>query len=215
VNNDDVMAHDEARELLPWLVNDSLAAGERERVREHASSCVICRRELDDLRQVQSSIRHEADAVGIPEPDMRHINARIDALMERERWGTRLLTTLRESLGSPQRIAFAAQSALVVVLLAIILRPEPEPAQFTTLTTPETLPAGEYIRVVFDPALPAVDIDQLLEPMDLELVSGPSERGVATLRIAPGSSNPERATLINRLLDDPRVLFAQQIAERE
>jgi hypothetical protein len=49
VNKFDVTSHEQARELLPWLVNDSLAANERTLVREHAKNCVICRKELAEL----------------------------------------------------------------------------------------------------------------------------------------------------------------------
>ena len=63
MNRDKVIAHDEARGLLPWLVNESLDAGELDRVREHANSCVICRRELEDLQHLQASIRRDADAI--------------------------------------------------------------------------------------------------------------------------------------------------------
>ena len=49
MNTRESVSHQQAAELLPWLVNDSLDAGEKENVLEHALACVICRRELDEL----------------------------------------------------------------------------------------------------------------------------------------------------------------------
>ena len=36
------VSHEQAAGLLPWLVNDTLDAGEKENVLEHALACVIC-----------------------------------------------------------------------------------------------------------------------------------------------------------------------------
>jgi putative zinc finger protein len=40
----------EATELLPWLLNGTLEAGEAERVRAHVESCAACRHELGETR---------------------------------------------------------------------------------------------------------------------------------------------------------------------
>ena len=53
----EAMSHDECVELLPWLVNDSLQGRERQAVQAHATSCIICRRELAELEVLQHSIR--------------------------------------------------------------------------------------------------------------------------------------------------------------
>ena len=50
------VSHEQAVELLPWLVNNSLDEQEKEAVLEHAHACVICRRELTNLQQLQNSI---------------------------------------------------------------------------------------------------------------------------------------------------------------
>ena len=61
---------DEAIELLPWLVNDSLQPDEREVVQAHATSCVICRRELDELRALHQAIDSTAAVIETPAPDI-------------------------------------------------------------------------------------------------------------------------------------------------
>lgn len=209
------MTHEQARELLPWLVNDSLEAEERELVGEHAKSCVICRRELAELERLQVSIAVAADSAAVPAPDMRHINARIDALIEKENRSLVLMSRIRDFVSSPWRAAFAAQSAVLVALATVLLWPQPERPDFITLTTPQDRPDGHYIRVVFDPSIDAVRFTALLEELQLTIVDGPSERGVATLRVAPAVSVADRDELVSDLLVDPGVLFAEPVRARD
>lgn len=206
------MSHEQASELLPWLVNNSLPEGERDLLREHAASCVICRRELRELENLRNSISDASAATTVPAPDMRHINARIDALIEKEGRGRRLLSNVRELFHSPLRIAVAAQAVLVVVLATLLLLPETDEPKFTTLTNPQTLPDGQYVRVVFEPALPASDMSTLLETMDLTIVDGPSARGVYTLQLSSDLSTTDRAAIVAELSSNDGVVFAQPVA---
>ncbi|MDH3532892.1 MAG: zf-HC2 domain-containing protein [Gammaproteobacteria bacterium] len=204
----DAMSHEQARDLLPWLVNDSLKADERDRVDEHAKSCVICRRELAELGNLRASIAQYDDPIAVPAPDMRRINARIDALIEKETRLQRLLSGLREFMASPWRIAFAAQTALLLILGTAMLWPQDAPVDYITLTSPQTLPDGAYIRVVFDPTLGGPELSDLLDAMHLTLVEGPSDRGVATLGFTAAASVAERHDVVANLLTNPAVLFA-------
>ena len=167
------LSHEQAVELLPWLVNDSLAQPEQEAVHAHAHSCVICRRELHDLAQVRESIFTASASAMIPEPDMRNINARIDALIDKQNRGRELLARLREVFDRPWRIAFAAQTVVLIVLAGVLLWPEPEGGEFSTLTETQSLPDGQYIRVVFSPDLQQPQITVLLDQYDLTIVDGP------------------------------------------
>ena len=122
------MGHEESIELLPWLVNGSLTASEREAVQTHAESCIVCRRELAELEALQESI--QAPAFVVPAPDMRRINARIDAQLERESRGQNVIAALREFFASPWRAAFAAQTLALVVVATLWLQAdtnEPQP----------------------------------------------------------------------------------------
>ncbi len=215
MNRDETMTHEEVRELLPWFVNDSLDDVEHERVDAHARSCVICRRELQELRQMRTSIRQQSEDAPIPEPDMRRINARIDALIDRQERGGRWLLALKDFFASPQRLAIAAQAAAIAVLLGVLLWPEPQTPRYTTLTASDALPEGTYIRVVFDPALAATDVAAIVEANGLEVVNGPSPRGVAVLRVQPTATEVDSESVVNALLAGQGVLFAQPIERRE
>lgn len=210
MTTDEDMSHEDAIELLPWLVNESLQDGERDAVRAHAASCIICRRELAELEVLQESIH--AMAAEAPEPDMRRINARIDAQLERETRGLNLLAGLFKLFASPWRVAFAAQSVLLVAIATLWLQAGPGEPNFRTLSTAETLPAGNYLRVVFNPTLDQAAIDALLAGTGLSVASGPSERGVVTLRFAGTVGAGDRAAVTEALQKDARVLFVQPVA---
>ena len=94
------MTHEQAIELLPWFVNESLDAGEHEAVQAHASGCVICRREIEELEVLQRSIREAPALEEMPAADMRRINARIDAQLERDTLPLRLLASLPTFINS-------------------------------------------------------------------------------------------------------------------
>ena len=204
------MGHEESIELLPWLVNGSLTASEREAVQAHAESCIVCRRELAELEALQESI--QAPAFVVPAPDMRRINARIDAQLERESRGQNAIAALREFFASPWRAAFAAQTLALVVVATLWLQADTNEPQFRTLTSTEALPAGNYLRVVFDPNLEPAVIDALLVDVGLGVASGPTERGVLTLRFADAATEADRAAASDALRNDPRVLFLQPVS---
>ena len=209
MNVSESVSHEQAVELLPWLVNGTLDAQERQVVFEHAHACVICRRELSNLHQLQESFSDASNTVLIPEPDMRKINARIDALVDRQNWVRTQLSRLREIFDSPWRIGFVAQTVVLIVLTTVLFWPEREGVEFRVLMQDVTIPDGSYVRVVFTPDLQQAQITNLLDKFDLTIVEGPSERGIYTL----GFSDAAEANdgLVQSLQDDPNILFAQPV----
>ena len=209
MNARESVSHEQAIELLPWLVNNSLDEREKEAVLEHAQACVICRRELTNLQQLQNSISDTSSTSPLPEPDLRNINARIDALIDRQNWGRELWSRLREALDSSWRIAFAAQTVALIALAAVLFWPEPRSEEYTTLTQVQNLPDGQYLRVVFSPDLQQSQLTNLLDKHKLTIVGGPSIRGVYTLGVTNTSAYDD--ILLSGLQDDPDVLFAQPV----
>lgn len=210
MNTAETLSHEQAIELLPWLVNETLSAGEQERVLNHSRNCVICRRELGDLQALRAAVAG-AGHVNAPEPDMRRVNARIDAAIARERFPRVLLSRAREWLGSPLRVAVAAQAVLLLALAGVIVWPGDEQPRFTTLTNPSTLAEGHYIRAVFDPGLPVSELGELLARNGLGIVDGPSSRGVYTLGYVDEATADGRAGILEAMRNDARVLFAEPL----
>jgi len=205
------LSHEQAAELLPWLVNDSLAGEEKENVLVHARDCVICRRDLDELQRYRNSVAGAAESMVIPAPDMRNINASIDGLIDRQNRRRQWMPRLRDMVFSPWRVAFAVQTILVIVLASVLIWPESEDPAFTTLTQPQELPDGHYVRVVFSPELAASEFSDLLDELSLTVADGPSERGVFTLGHSGNLAEGEYAQLLEDLRKDTNVLFAQPV----
>lgn len=206
------MLHEQASELLPWLVNESLPEDEREAVLAHTRSCVICRRELDALESLQSAITRTGAAERIPAPDMREINARIDTLIERRGRWRRWLTRCGEWLGNPWRTAFAVQAVvLVAVASALFWSPAPAP-EFTTLTSPESTDGSTYLRVVVDPVFDDASARKFLSDNRLIVVEGPSSRGIYKLR--PEEPSADLDAVAAELLRNPNILFAEPTTQR-
>ena len=55
----------------------------------------------------------------------------------------------------------------------------------------------------------------LLEANGLDIVTGPSERGVITLRFVDEASAERRDAIIESMRNDGRVLFAQPVASED
>jgi anti-sigma factor RsiW len=209
----EMMQHEDAITLLPWLANGTLDGPEHEAVRAHAAACVLCRRELDALDSVRRSIAAAGDAIKLPEPDMRRINARIDAELSRKSPARTLAAALQAWAANRWRVAFALQTALLLVLAVVLLRPTGvDDAPYTTLTAPASLAEGHYLRVIFIPELDGDALDALLAAHDLAVADGPSVRGVHTLRFPDGSEDAQRSAALAALEDDARVLFVQPVA---
>jgi len=207
--------HEEAVELLPWLVNESLDGETKVAMSAHVASCVMCRREIAELKALSESIRQPTLDMPIPEPDMRRINARIDAQLAREGRAACLFAAVRDFLRNPWRIAFVAQTLALLLVVGLWLQQQSVDPEFRTLTSDTVLPDGHYLRVVFDPTLEPAQLSALIDSHQLQIVSGPSERGVFTLQFATAAGADERTRITGKLLENPAVLFAQQIGSGE
>ena len=205
------LLHEHAMEMLPWLINDSLLGDERAAVLDHAQSCVMCRREMKSLEDLRDSINCLSSAIPIPDPDMRNINARIDKLINRQNWARRSMSWISEFLASPWRVAYVAQSVLLVVLAATLLWPATREPEYTMLTQAPDLANGHYVRAVFSPDLTHANLKELLDELELRIVAGPSDRGVYTLATENSIAITERDAALASLLKNPSVLFAQPV----
>lgn len=208
------ITHDRAFELLPWLVNGSLAAAERDLVERHVRSCLSCHRELKEQQRLRAALRSQ--------PAL-HISAQsgFDRLT-RELGGTALPGARR-----PQPLAavtrFAVVGAAGVVLLGVLLWLAPERdigSDAPTFATLATQPAGAApaIDLIFVQSVTAAQMQQLLEDIDGSIAAGPSDLGRYTVRLDHVSTGSMQIdALIARLQKDPRVRFASRslAAERQ
>ena len=136
-------AHAELTMLLPWYVNGTLGAADRERVLEHLSSCADCRAEVSLCMDMQACVQQAGPTPILPATTAEQI---LDA---RKLRGAGIARWTR-----PQIWSAAAAVMLVVMLSVSALVPGMRSAtsdqavpnqEFTAATAPVALPAVDYV----------------------------------------------------------------------
>src|SRR5690348_1761467 len=72
-------AHDEAAQLIPWLINGTLDAEEAASVRAHLAACPSCRADFDSEQRLYEAIRSDGPLVFSGEPSFQKLVARLEA----------------------------------------------------------------------------------------------------------------------------------------
>lgn len=183
--------------LLPWYVNGTLTAEERQAVEDHLAVCAICPDEFVALLKVQSVLRRElADA---PEPSAalwQNVKGRMAAppaaadrstATAASRQGRTVWDWLVDLLGPALRpgwalaalLLIAVQAALIVGLL--VKGPLQTGPEYHTLTGPSTSgqPSGPRVRlrVAFVEQAPEQAIRAVMGEIGATIVDGPSAAG--------------------------------------
>jgi hypothetical protein len=205
------MTHDRAFELLPWLVNESLAAEERDLVDQHVRSCLSCHRELKEQQRLRAALRSQPAVHISAHGGFEKLTHDLDGAAARSAPGRKPFAAFAR---------FAVVGAAGVALLGVLLWLVPQrggdryAAMFETLAnrSPDAAPAldaGAAIDVIFAQTISAADIEQLLVEIDGRIASGPTDLGRYTVRLADaGAGDAELDALLARLRGDPRVRFA-------
>ncbi|HVY66387.1 MAG TPA: hypothetical protein VHH11_16325 [Gammaproteobacteria bacterium] len=195
--------HDAAFELLPWLVNGSLAVAERDRVDGHVRSCIVCRREVRELERLRAAVRAQPTFRVSAEGGFDRLERELDREAARAR--------AANGAASAPFLRFAAVAAIGIVVLGALLWLEPKVPDQARYATLATQPVGPHAQIdlIFDQRTAAADIQSLLTDVDGEIVAGPTELGRYSIRIQDGkATDADIAALLDRLSHDPRVRFA-------
>jgi hypothetical protein len=206
VTGPDALSHERAFDLLPWLVNGTLAARERDAVEQHARNCIVCHRELKEQRQLNAAVAeqptiHVSAHAGLAELD-RRLDAKPGTTVGAREWGG------WGAAVQPFALATGAGIALLAFLLWLTPLPEIGADRYETLAT-EPAGSAKLIDVVFAQQTTAAEMAALLDEIDGEIVAGPSAVGRYSVRIASGlPDDVELRRVVERLAADSRVRFA-------
>jgi hypothetical protein len=214
--SDDVRAHREISELIPWYLNGSIGDYERQRVEAHVLLCALCREDLARERRVYQGMTAETAVEYMPAASLKRLQARLDGIdaapaadmpadaPPAEKWGRRSM---------PWQGLMAASIAVMAVALSLLaadrwmqFRARVSAPNYYTVTTPVTRAPNEVIRAVFSPTITLDELQSILDEAQLRIISGPTEAGVYAL--AANSRRPVSSSLA-LLRAHAKVRFAE------
>lgn len=199
------MTHERAFGLLPWLVNGSLGAAERDLVEQHVRACLLCHRELKEQQRLRVALRSQPPF---------HISAPSGFEKLTRLLGHTPALAMRRARPFAAVTRFGAVGATGVALLGTLLWLALEPGRDRYAPTFETLAtqpprAVAAIDVIFVQSVTAAEMQQLLVEIGGSIASGPSDVGRYTVRLdQAGLDAAEVDALLARLQSDRRVRFA-------
>jgi hypothetical protein len=211
--------HKEAFELLPWYVNETLEEDERREVRSHLSNCLVCRRELAFLEQLDEAVVTSPEVDFAPQRAFASLMQRIEtseAPVGRRIWAS--LTSGLHALRSAHpvlRSALLVQAVVILFGIFLLLQvPEPDRTpRFETLSDAGSPVAAEpgdaRLRVVFAPDVPMSEVQTLLQTGGAHIVDGPSQVGAFAVDVPAAESS----AWLERLRADDRVRFAEPLPD--
>jgi hypothetical protein len=215
--------HAETRELLPWLVNGTLAGAELERVQGHIGECPACR-ELLDWEQGLRAARH-------PEPTLSarqaiaallpHLGAQEAGSQEAPRADAPPRPGGHQR-GAPGRwpglaaandprwlrALAALQLGIMVALVLALAQARLRAVEPSYQTLGAHAAATGNIVVSFDPATPERELRRILQASGGRIVDGPTAGGAWVLAVEPGGARPA----VQRLRAEPVVTLAEPLA---
>jgi len=179
---------DEAAGLLPWYLNGTLDAAERERVEAWVHATPEREAELEMWRAVQADAR-----LSLPAPTFDEIG-----------WH-RLRTQLPAARRASWLKIAAAASVLLIAGLQTAILVRDEAGVHRPLS--ETPLADQWqLRVRFAESATLVEIGVMLDRHDAQLVAGPSALGLYTLSIPKRDAPLSPQPLVDALKSEPLVV---------
>ena len=118
-----------------------------------------------------------------------------------------LWSRLRSWLASPRLAWGVAGLQAVAIVLFFVFSVPVQTSLHTLSSSGPAMETGRFLYILFDDAARMKDIESLLSEAGLRIVSGPSKRGIYTLRV-PADTDP--AALVQMLKEKKSVTFVEQ-----
>lgn len=198
--------HEEILELLPWFINESLGARERDRVMVHLAECMECRGERDRLQTIEMFVKKDETAVPDYQFSYRKLLGRIEEA-ERNKESTSVVDEGIQLKGLAPFLAIAASLLVSVALVGSLqsvggVSPQAnthtEGGEFRTLSTEVQSPGvSRRIAITFEQPIQARAMRSALIDTRSNIVSGPDAAGVYLVDVVV----PESVSMDTYLLD--------------
>lgn len=215
--NETVSLHRRAWDLIPWILNGSASAADRQAVEQHLQQCDDCRAELAFQRSLQSALQQQPVPVSDAQAWQRFA-ARLDEPGP--------LVAEPAALAGTRSWMPWAVAAMVIEAVAIgalgssIWWPPAAPVMsastvqpYRTLAAPGATVSAARIRAVFAPSMTLDQLQSLLSVSGLQIVAGPSSANVWSLGAAPGAVSVDVPRALQELRANPAVRFAEPVED--
>jgi len=197
--------HDTVEGLLPWYVNGTLSADERNYVEEQLAGSDSYQAAERELRQIAEAVQEETPTPLVTEPDVERLNALLDAEVS------------NRSRRTPMYLAAAAlTAALFAGTLALVDFSDRQaaPAVYETATATGVETLTDYvIRVEFAAGVAAESRQALLESIGIrdtaELNGSTAMRGIVSL---PASSIAELEAITGKMEARDEIVSIEVVA---
>lgn len=211
--SDNSSEHHEVSSLIPWYVNDTLDANERQRVNVHVAVCAVCREDLAAQNRIFESMVAQPALHYMPVASLKRLQARLD--VAQAQFAPPQAPPREPVRREPWRGWMAASVGALAIAIGVLaagrwvqFEARTKEPKYQTVTSSTPRPQGEVIRAVFSPTITLVELQQILDEAQLKIVSGPTEAGVYSL--ASNSSQTVRSSL-EQLRRHSAVRFAEGI----
>lgn len=217
IQTDQQLDHREIYPVLPWYVNNSISGAERLKISDHLNSCLTCRVEVEQLKQLSNLvIRSNQDGLS-GHPAFARLRSQITHHPQTEetvqRWISQRIRRIEHTMFKPGLLVVT--TVITVTLVWFVFNHQPDLSinqqrDFHTLSsqTADTIHSTD-IRVVFNENTQPTVIQQLLATVSAEIVSGPSVNGAYRIRLTPNSHGQDQWAILQGLRANPNVLLAE------
>ncbi|MGR8931785.1 MAG: anti-sigma factor family protein [Gammaproteobacteria bacterium] len=220
--------HHQVLMLLPWYINHSLEAAERQQVESHVRRCMSCRRELVQLERLVVEVKQASDLDLAAELSFEKVRSTltgvrqdrelpradnvIDLAKAKKPDGGITRRKPFERLAVGVRVGLATAATLLLVAVPLLIHLEQKSADYYTLSAARVESSDTpTLRVVFKTLLPNNEIDALLAQIHGRRVRGPNSVGAYTVNLDNGKDAPTLQAAIEFLRSQHNVMLAEPV----
>ncbi len=207
--------HRRAWDQIPWVVNGSADAADRELVQAHAADCADCADELARQSQLHTAMTDSVLPAHDPSASLQRLLSRIDRV-EGDALGDSPESSASRHRSNSRWTRWLAAAVVVqavgLAALAGALFERPRTADYSVLTRSAEPVAGASIRLVPAASLQIGQLQAVLAQAGLQIVDSHGDGSILSLAPRQGAAPMAVPDSLAVLRATPGVLLAEPIA---